>query len=134
LQTKKTVTSKESAELQQLAMPPDLPELEADTQHAKDWHAIAAGAATESVNEHFRNEESRAVMWRQSRSIMFESTDGPATIVTEPVLSDLRFKYRSRVVGLGINVGACFFGIPVFGVPVEERTIGITVFVCGQDS
>ncbi|MEQ9563584.1 MAG: hypothetical protein RLN69_13775 [Woeseiaceae bacterium] len=95
---------------------------------------MADVAATTSANDYFRQEELRESMWRQSHSIMFEPADGPVSKSTEPLIADLQLKYRSRIVGLGINVGACFFGIPLFGVPVEQRTVAINVIVCGRDS
>ena len=101
---------------------------------APDWHAMADVAATTSANDYFRKEGLRESMWRQSHSIMFEPAEGPVSKSTEPLIADLQFKRRSRIVGLGINVGACFFGIPLLGVPVEQRTVAINVIVCGQDS
>jgi hypothetical protein len=128
------VVSDEFAELQQEVASDDSPELPADSQAVKDWRAIADEVAKTSVDEYFRQEEIRASMWRKTRSIMFRPANDMVVQDREPILSDVRFKRRSRVVGLGINVGSCFIGIPIAGVPVEERSIGITVFVCGQDS
>jgi hypothetical protein len=95
---------------------------------------MAGEAAKTSVDYYFRQEESRASMWQQTRSIMFQPASDTILKDIEPLLADIRFKRRSRVIGLGINVGSCFIGIPIAGVPVEERSIGISFFICGQDS
>jgi hypothetical protein len=128
------VVSTGFAESRQEIVPLDSPDLPADSQPVIDWRAIADDDAKASVDEYFRQEDSRASMWRQTRSIMFQPANDIVVKDEEPLMSDIRFKRRSRVVGLGINVGSCFIGIPIAGIPVEERSIGITVFVCGQDS
>ena len=124
------VVSTEFAEFQQEVGSVDSPEPPADSQPARDWHEIADQAAKASIDENFRQEESRASMWRQSRSIMFQPANDIVVKDIEPILSNIRFKRRSRVIGLGINIGSCFIGIPIAGVPVEDRSVGITVFVC----
>jgi hypothetical protein len=99
-----------------------------------DWRAIAAAEARSSVADSFRQEETRASLWRQTHSVMFQPGDTFVLQDEEPLLADFRFVYRSRVVGLGLNIGRCFIGIPIAGVPVEQRSGAITIFVCGQDS
>jgi hypothetical protein len=131
---REAVSSTEPAVHEQEIVSVDPANSQKNSRPESDWHELAAEAATTNAKEFFRKEEMRESMWRQSHSIMFEPVDGPSATGKEPVLSELRFKYRSRVVGLGVNVGACFFGVPLFGVPVEQRTIAINVFVCGQDS
>jgi hypothetical protein len=128
------VPSENSTDLHQEAASTGAAKPRKDTRLAPDWRAMADVAATTSANEYFRKEGLRESMWRQSHSIMFEPADVPVTISSGPIIADLRFKHRSRVVGLGVNVGACFFGIPLLGVPVEQRTIAINVIVCGRDS
>jgi hypothetical protein len=125
------VASDQSAELQQELASVDTPELPVDLQQVKDWHAIAGDAAKASVDEYFSQKETRVAMWQQSRSVMFQPADEVVVTDKEPILADIRFKYRSRVVGLGINIGSCFFGVPIAGVPVEKRSMAITIFVCG---
>ena len=110
------------------AEPPD------ESQPEKDWSAIAVDAARARVDAYVRQEETRDSMWRSTASVMFQPAGEKVAIEWEPVLSDIRFKQRSRVLGLGINLGSCFFGIPVAGVPVEDRSVGISVIVCRQDS
>lgn len=73
-------------------------------------------------------------MWRQTHSIMFESANEFVVQEEEPTLSDLRFIPRIHVVGLGVTIGSCFIGLPFAGVPVEQRTVAITLFVCAEDS
>ena len=121
----------EIAELQQAVAPVDSPEQPDEFQPVKDWRAIANEAAKASVDEHFRQEETRSSMWQRSHSIMFQPSNRIAVMDKEPVLSDVQFKRRSRVIGLGLNIGSCFIGIPVAGVPVEDRTAAISIFVCG---
>ena len=108
--------------------------LPADSQPAKDWHAMAEEAAKTSVDEHFRNEEFRASMWRQSRSTMFQPASEFMLQEEEPIIPDFRFKPAIHVVGLGFTIGSCFIGIPLAGVPVEQRTVAISLFVCANDS
>jgi hypothetical protein len=110
------------------------PELPADAHPVQDWRAIAKAAARASVDEYFRNEESRASEWRQSRSIMFAPVGDFVVREEEPVLSDFRFKPQIHIVGLGVTIGSCFIGIPIAGVPVEQRTVGINLFVCATHS
>lgn len=128
--TREQVISPEFAELQQEFATVDSPEPPGEPQPVKDWRTIADEAAKASVAEYFRQEETRDSMWQRSRSIMFQPANDIAVMDKEPVLSDVRFKRRSRVMGLGINIGSCFIGIPVAGVPVDDRSGAITVFVC----
>jgi hypothetical protein len=105
--------------------PPD------NSEPVRDWHAILDEVAVASVDERIRQQESRELMWRRSYSVMFKPANDMVLNEEAPLLSEIRFKYHSRVVGLGINIGPCFIGIPVVGVPVEQRSGAITVFVCG---
>ena len=73
-------------------------------------------------------------MWRQTHSIMFEPANEFVVQEEEPVIPDLRFIPRIHVVGLGVTIGSCFIGLPFAGVPVEQRTVAITLFVCAEDS
>lgn len=95
-----------------------------------DWRATADEVAKASIDEYFRQEESRASNWRRTRSIMFQSVGDTVAKDTEPLFSDIRFKQYSRVLGIGINIGSCFIGVPIVGVPVEKRSADINIFVC----
>jgi hypothetical protein len=128
------LVAEELVELPPAAVPLVIPEPVRDAPPPTDWRAIAAAEARDSVADAFRQEESRALLWRRTHSVMFQPGDDFVLQDEEPLLADFRFIYRSRVVGLGLNIGRCFVGIPIAGVPVEQRSGAITIFVCGQDS
>ncbi len=73
-------------------------------------------------------------MWRQSHSIMFAPEDEFVPRAAEPVLADLRFRPEFNVAGVGLKIGSCFVGLPLIGVPVEQRTVAIRLFVCAAGS
>lgn len=123
-----------TAEVQREIPPVDSHQPVAVSQPEKDWHAIAKEVARASIARSLRQEESRASMWQQSRSSMFQPADDIEMMDEGPLLSNIRFIQRSRVLGLGFNFGSCFFGIPIAGVPVEDRSIGPTIFVCTRRS
>jgi hypothetical protein len=104
-----------------------------DSPLVKDWHAIAKTAARASVDNFFRNEESRASLWRQTRSIMFRAASDFVVREEEPAIPDFRFTPEIHVVGLGLTIGSCFIGIPIAGVPVEQRTVAINLIVCAKN-
>ena len=104
-----------------------------DPPPVRDWHAIAKTVARASVNHFFSNEESRASMWRQTRSIMFKPASDFVVREEEPAIPDFRFTPEIHVVGLGLTIGSCFIGIPIAGVPIEQRTVAINLFVCAKD-
>jgi hypothetical protein len=110
------------------------PETPPDSQPVRDWSAIAQAAATATIEDRFEQEEVRASMWRQTRSTMFEPTGDFTVREEEPVISDFRFKPELHVVGIGLTIGSCFVGIPILGVPIEQRTVAINLVVCAQDS
>ena len=110
------------------------PVLSAEVEPLTDWQAIAQEAAKASVDEDSRHEASRARMWLQSRSMMFQPAPNLNAGKANPALPDFRFKPQIHVVGLGVTIGSCFFGVPLVGVPVEQRTVAITLFVCASDS
>jgi hypothetical protein len=104
-----------------------------DPPPVTDWHAIAKTAARATVDDFFGNEASRTSMWRQTRSIMFKPTGDLVVKGEEPAIPDFRFTPEIHVVGLGLTLGSCFIGIPIVGVPVEQRTVAINLFVCAKD-
>ena len=124
----------ERLEVQPEVVSDDPPEPPADTQPARDWHAIGNQVAKATVDEYFRQEESREALWRESRSVMFKPGNEIVLQNEVPVIADFQFKPQIRVLGLGITIGACFFGVPIAGVPVEQRNVAITLFVCANDS
>lgn len=125
------VTSVKITKIQQEVEPTDSREPLTESRPVKDWHAIASEAAKISVDDYFMQEESRASMWRRTHSVMFQPNSDRLIEDEEPLLSDIRFKRYSRVLGIGLNVGSCFIGIPIAGVPVEKRSVAITLFICG---
>lgn len=105
-----------------------------DSVQVPDVKGIAADAIRTAVNDFYRDESSRADMWRQSRSVMFRPTDELVADVHTPVLADFRFRPEVHVAGLGVTIGSCFIGVPLVGVPVEDRTVAITLIVCARES
>jgi hypothetical protein len=109
-------------------------ELPPDSRPAQDWHAITEQAAKASVDELFRNEKFRASMWHQSYSTMFQPAGGLVAKDEQPIIEGFEFKPEIHVVGLGMTIGSCFIGIPLAGVPVEDRTVGVSLWVCAKRS
>jgi len=105
-----------------------------DHRQAPDLQRIAADAVRSVISDVDRDESLRAGMWRQSGSLMFRPSGQPVADVDEPVLEDFRFRPKVHVAGLGVTIGSCFIGVPLVGVPVEDRTVAITLFVCARDS
>jgi hypothetical protein len=110
------------------------PESPLDAQRAINWREAITETVAEFVNEDVRQEESRAHMWRQNYSVMFQPADEIGLTEPDPVIPDFRFKPEIHVVGIGVTIGSCFFGLPILGVPVEDRTVAIRLFVCAKDS
>ena len=77
-------------------------------------------------------EQLRAAMWQNTRSVMFQPGDQPTLQEEGPLLEDFRFKPELNVAGIGLQIGSCFFGIPLVGVPVEDRSVAISVVTCAK--
>lgn len=105
-----------------------------ESSSPNDWHSIARTTARKSISEYYDQNEMRSAMWQQSHSVMFQPVDEYLNLEETPVLANVKFKLRSRVLGLGLNIGSCFIGIPIAGVDVEARSFGPTIFICGQGS
>ena len=99
-----------------------------------DWEAEIAAAVVALESESRDREKVRQSMWRQTHSVMFEPADEFVANDEQPVIANLHFKPEIHVVGLGVKVGSCFIGVPLVGVPVEKRTVGIRLFVCADES
>ena len=110
------------------------PESPLDAQRVINWHEAITETVAEFVSEDVRQEESRAHMWRQNYSLMFQPADEIGLTEPGPVIAGFSFKPEIHVVGIGVTIGSCFFGLPILGVPVEDRTVAITLFVCAKDS
>ena len=131
--SQQAVDSAEPVDSQRTGSAPLAPAPPVDPQPVRDWHALARTAARARVDDFFGNEESRASMWLQTRSIMFKPASDFVVREEEPAIPDFRFKPEIHVVGLGLTIGSCFIGIPIAGVPVEQRTVAINLFVCAKD-
>lgn len=98
-----------------------------------DWNTLKEHAVKETVDGHWRKEHFRASMWRQTRSVMFRAaSDAGAAGEEVPLMADLDFREPAGVLGLGFTIGSCFVGIPLAGIPVEDRSAAITLFYCRE--
>ena len=61
---------------------------------------------------------------------MFASEGGSVLVEETPVLEDLQLSVPAGVLGIGFTIGSCFIGVPLAGLPVEERSAAITVSYC----
>lgn len=108
----------------------DIPGTPSDQTPVRDWYALAREPVSQSIEDYFGNEEIRKQMWRRTGSVMFKDKGEfdfhePATII-----SAREFKIPVGVLGIGLTIGGCFFGIPLAGIPVEERGAGPNVIYC----
>lgn len=124
----------EHADLQHEAITDRSAESPPDSRPLEEWHAITKQAARASVDELFRSEKSRASMWRQSYSTMFLADGALVVKDEEPIIQNFGFRPEIHVIGLGLTIGPCFIGIPLAGVPVEDRTVGVSLFTCAKKS
>ena len=98
-----------------------------------NWNTLTERAAREIVDDHWRKEQLRASMWRQTHSVMFRpDSDAGVTNEEVPLMANLDFREPAGVLGLGFTIGSCFVGIPLAGIPVEERSAAITLFYCRE--
>ena len=113
------------------ASPPESPP---DLQPVMDWREMITETVATIGNENLRQEKSRSSMRRQTHSIMFQPASEIVLKEPDPIIPDFRFKPQVHVAGIGVTIGSCFIGLPIVGVPVEDRTAAIRLFVCAQDS
>ena len=109
------------------------PALQSDEQPEVDWQNMITETVASIGEENQEREESRALMWRKTHSVMFQSNGVFIPKQQEPIIPNFQFKPQVRVAGLGVTIGSCFIGIPIVGVPVEERTVAIRLLVCAKD-
>ena len=109
------------------------PALQFDEQPVVDWQNMIAETVASIRKEKQEREKTRAPMWRKTHSIMFQLAGSFVPKQQEPVIPGFQFKPQVHVAGLGVTIGSCFIGLPIVGVPVEERTVGIRLFVCAKD-
>ena len=126
------ITSEQADDLRLREIVSVAPETQPDERSAADWRKIITESVAAIGNEKVRREESRSSMWRQSHSIMFQPESEHVLREQDPIIPNFRFKPQVHVAGLGITIGSCFIGIPILGVPVEERTAAISLFVCAK--
>lgn len=112
----------------------DLPQPPDEPKPATDWHAMVDQVARTTVDDYYREKETMEALWRRSPSIMFEPGEELVLKDETPVIADLRFVPEIHVLGLGFTLGSCFFGVPIAGVPVEQRSAAITLIVCADGS
>jgi hypothetical protein len=96
----------------------------------RDWEAIAKDFSEQHVVSLQQREEALASMWRKSPSVMFESQNEIGVVDVEQLMANFDFREPVGVAGVGFAVGSCFVGIPLVGVPVEERSVGIRLWYC----
>jgi hypothetical protein len=108
------------------------PESQPDELTATDWRKNITESVVAIGNEKARQEVSRSFMWKRTHSIMFRPNNEQVLREQDPIIPNFRFKPQVHVAGLGITIGSCFIGIPLVGVPVEERTVAVRLFVCAK--
>ena len=109
------------------------PALQSDKEPVVDWQNMIVQTVASFGKEKREREQIRAPMWRRTHSIMFQSAGDFVPTQQEPIIPNFKFKPQVRVAGFGVTIGSCFIGLPIVGVPVEERTVGIRLFVCAKD-
>jgi len=107
------------------------PESPPDVQPVRDWGAMITDTVATIGDQNLRQRKSRSSMWRQTRSVMFQPASEFVARELAPIIPGFQFKPQVHVVGLGVTIGSCFIGLPIVGVPVEQRTVAIRLFVCG---
>ena len=103
-----------------------------DMQPEKDAYTIGHSVAREAVAARFEQEDVRERMWRQTASVMFADTGEFDFEEPETIIAAQKFRVPVGVLGIGLTIGGCFFGIPLAGIPVEERSAGPTVIYCAE--
>lgn len=107
-------------------------EPEAVEKPPTDWSAVTQSTVRTYAEDARQAEAREDAMWRQSYSMMFERAETFTAEAPPPPIDGFRFEPEFRVLGIGLKIGNCFFGIPILGVPVEQRSVGPNVIVCAQ--
>ena len=102
------------------------------TEVPVDWQALAESSAAEFLESEATKEALREAMWRKTGSVLFKAGDDAPLNLNAQLLPDYRFRNPVGVLGLGLSFGQCFVGIPLAGIPVENRTAAITIFYCRE--
>ena len=132
--TEQQIAASDDSSRQQDPVKDDTPAQPVDAEPVIDWQAMAEAAVQSSVDVYFSEKESRTAMWRQTHSIMFKPASELEIKEEEPVIPGFQFKPEIHVFGLGFTIGSCFIGLPLIGVPVEQRSTAMTFFVCAEDA
>lgn len=98
----------------------------------QDWYNKAKVSARQTVDSRMAQEEIRQSMWNATGSVMFKDSGEFDLREEQGVISDREFRIPLGVLGIGVTIGGCFFGIPLAGVPVERRTAGPNVIYCSN--
>ncbi len=120
--------------VQEVEVPPESPEKPTENESPIDWQASITEAAAAVSNERMQSQDARAELFRQNYSMMFQPAETWAVSEKDPVVDEFRFKPEIHVGGIGVTIGSCFIGLPLVGVPVEDRQVAITLWVCAKDS
>ncbi len=99
---------------------------------ATDWDAMILETVAAMGQEEARLKELRDAKWRETYSVMFQPEAEFVLGDSSPVIDDFEFKPELNVAGIGLKIGSCFVGVPLVGIPVEERTVAITVLYCAK--
>ena len=135
MQPASSSTEPTEAPVEPEAPEPSVPdEPEPDDQPPTDWTAVSHSTVRSYMEDARRAEDRSDAMWRQSYSLMFEPRETLTVEEAPPPIDGFRFEPEFRVLGVGLKIGNCFFGIPILGVPVEQRSVGPNVIVCAQRS
>jgi len=132
LESREDASVTETATVPENVSPVTPPALQSDELPVIDWQNRIAETVASIGKEKQAREETRALMWRKTHSVMFQSAGGFVPKQQEPVIQDFQFRPQVHVAGLGVTIGSCFIGLPIVGVPVEERTVAISFFVCAN--
>ena len=107
---------------------------EAGKSLPNDWRSTFQNEIESSIDNLAHRATAQEALWRKTGSVMYKATDELNLREEAPLLANFRFKPEVHVFGLGVTIGSCFVGIPIAGVPVEERTVAIRLFVCASES
>ena len=113
------------------ALDDEVPAVKAPPQSkGVDWRAIANTAAAEYLQHRSEAETRKSDKWQTTGSVLFKPGEKEALELNAQILPSYQFRNPAGVLGLGLSFGQCFVGIPVAGIPVEDRTAAITIFYC----
>ena len=104
-----------------------------DVQPVTDWREMITETVATIGKENLRHEALRSSMWQKTHSTLFQPASKIVLKEPGPIIPDFHFKPQVHVAGIGFTIGSCFIGLPLVGVPVEDRTVAIRLFVCAQD-